>query len=315
MLLLSASAVAQTQLDLDGLDRALTRLERRGMAAQVLVASREGILYERGVGTLRAVDPLEEPIGPETVFPLLSLTKPFTASTVLALAADGRIALDDPLGAHVHGLASPWADIPIHRLLTHTSGVSPEIANRAWHGEPRFEPVQREEFLARVQRFRPRASAETTFRYSNVGYGLLGVLIESVSDKSWEQYLHERLLALGAACLAGGAASREAVIKRVGPVLAGLGLLAILLVLVRRVAFSPALSKTGHPRPDPPPPHGWKSVSALGDRRIAPEGRSARMPNPRGVATTGSRPHGSARRMVGRVALLGRAGRPGGSCR
>jgi CubicO group peptidase (beta-lactamase class C family) len=190
------ATLTPAQLDLGGLDRELTRLERRGMVGHVLVARHGTLVYSRGVG---AVDPSTgdraTPIGSTTVFPLLSLTKPFTASAILALAADGQISIDDAIGRHLPELASPWADIPVHALLTHTAGVSPQIASRDWSGEPLLEPITRETFLGRVQQFPPQRDGATAFRYSNVGYGLLGALIESVTGRSFERYLRERLLA------------------------------------------------------------------------------------------------------------------------
>jgi CubicO group peptidase (beta-lactamase class C family) len=179
-------------LNVHALDEELTHMERRGMVAQVLVAQGGELLYGRGLGTRNPQT--VEPTTLDTVFPLASLTKPFTAAAVLALAADGRIALDDALGMHLSGIAAPWADIPIESLMTHTSGVSPEIVNRD-SPEPRFEPLERNRFIERVQQFRPRSPPGRTFRYSNVGYGLLGALIEAVSGEDWETYLRRRLLA------------------------------------------------------------------------------------------------------------------------
>src|SRR5690606_22609501 len=81
-------------LDVHALDAELTRLERRGMVGQVLVAQHGELLYGRGIGR-RSPDQADR-VRLETVFPLASLTKPFTAAAVLALVADGRITLDDP---------------------------------------------------------------------------------------------------------------------------------------------------------------------------------------------------------------------------
>jgi CubicO group peptidase (beta-lactamase class C family) len=191
-LLTACAALPVEPLDLRALDATLTRMERRGMVGQVLVA-REGVmLYGRGVGTLRP--DTDERVTLDTVFPLASLTKPLTAAAVITLAADGRLALDDALGRYLEDLTAPWADIPVASLLAHTAGVSPEIGNREWEGEPRFEPVDRQVFLKRVQQFPPRGTPGRRFRYSNVGYGLLGALIEAVSEESFEAHLRRRLL-------------------------------------------------------------------------------------------------------------------------
>jgi CubicO group peptidase (beta-lactamase class C family) len=214
LLVLSCTGCATltpAQLDLDALDRELTRLERRGMVGQVLVARQGTLTYSRGLGAVHpSAGDRATPIEPTTVFPLLSLTKPFTASAVLALAADRLIDLDDAIGQHISELASPWADLSVSALLTHTAGVSPQIASRDWSGEPRLEPITRETFLERVQQFPPQPGRGDRFRYSNVGYGLLGALIESVTGRSFETYLRERLLDLaGLAGIAFGDTDRN----------------------------------------------------------------------------------------------------------
>jgi CubicO group peptidase (beta-lactamase class C family) len=126
--------------------------------------------------------------------PLASLSKPFTASAILALAADGRLALDDPTGRYLEALDADWAGVPIENLLTHTAGLPAEIHNRNWGGEPRFEPVDREELIRRVNQFRPDHPPGESFNYGNVSYNLLAAVVETVSGRSVEAYLHERLL-------------------------------------------------------------------------------------------------------------------------
>ncbi len=190
--LAACAGLPSSDPDPDALDRELDRLETRGMVGQVVVADREGILYQRGLGKVRTDN--DEPVTPDHVFPLASLTKPFTAAAILALAADGRLALDDRLGEHLSGLESPWADIPLESLLTHTSGFPAEIVNRAWDGDPQFEPVDREEFVGRIRHFPPDHPPGEGYNYSNVGYGLLGALIEEVTGSDWEAWLRERLL-------------------------------------------------------------------------------------------------------------------------
>lgn len=170
----------------------LERLETRGFAGQLVVVRGDEVMVQRGFGTIspsgsRAVDA-------KSVMPLASATKPITASAVLALAADGRLTLDDPIGDHLPRLAEHWASIPIECFLVHTAGVPGEIVNRTWAGVARFEPVDREELLRRVNRFRPDQTPCTEFGYSNVGYNLLAALIEEVGGVSFEHFVARRLL-------------------------------------------------------------------------------------------------------------------------
>jgi len=175
------------------LERAVQSEARRGFTGQVLVAHGEHVLLLRAAGTREPGG--QEPVTIDDVMPLASVTKPFTASAVLALAADGRLSLDDPIGMHLPQLSPPWSEVPVTHFLTHTAGLPAEIVNRAWPGHPMFEPLGRKEFLASLAQFPPDHPPGAGFNYSNVGYLVLGALIETLSGESWELFLQRRLLA------------------------------------------------------------------------------------------------------------------------
>lgn len=174
------------------LDRELQGLERRGFVGQVAVVHGDQILLLSGYGRMAPGSP--EPVTAESVMPLASLTKPFTASAVLALAAEGRLALDEPIGAYVPALSGAWADVPIRYYLTHTTGLPGEIINRNYNGQPRFEPVARETFVKRLAQFEPDHQPGARFGYSNVGYNLLAVMVEVITGQDFESFLSSTLL-------------------------------------------------------------------------------------------------------------------------
>ena len=174
------------------LENALNREARRGFAGQALVARGDEVLLLAARGKRRPGG--DEPIAVDAVMPLASVTKPFTASAVLALVEDGHVALDAPLGAYLGDLADPWAQVPVEHFLLHTAGLPAEIVNRTWPGHPWFEPVGHAEFLAGLARFPPDHPPGDGFNYSNVGYSILAALIEQVTGLPWERYLRERLL-------------------------------------------------------------------------------------------------------------------------
>lgn len=176
----------------EALEQELRRLEQLGLTGQVLIVSGEQTLLARGLGTVRPGAP--EPVSMNSVMPLASVSKPLTASAMLALAADGQLTLDDPLGQHLDGLSEQWRPVPLRHLLTHTAGLPAEIFNPAWPGHPRFEPIDREELVRRVNQFPPDHRPGEAFNYSNVGYNLVAAVIEVVSGQPLEQYLHRRLL-------------------------------------------------------------------------------------------------------------------------
>lgn len=197
VLALLHGCAAPAPLDAPGVTRALDRVVEQaadeGFVGQVLVARGDLVLLLRGAGTRTPGG--QEPVRTADVMPLASVTKPFTASALLALAADGRLALDDPIGKHLPQLPPSWAAIPIENYLTHTAGLPAEIVNRAWTGHPWFEPVGRDAFLAGLAHFPPDHPPGAGFNYSNVGYSVLGALIETVTGEDWESYLQHRLLA------------------------------------------------------------------------------------------------------------------------
>lgn len=170
----------------------LSRLEQQGFVGQVAVAHAGELLLLRGYGTMGIDDSRRVDAG--AVLPLASLTKPFTASAVVALAADGQLALDDPVSRHLEGLDAAWNDVTIEHLLTHTAGLPAEVHNRSWQGDPRFEPIDRKELIRRINHYRPDHIPGKRFNYSNMTYNLLATVIETVSGQTWERFLHERLL-------------------------------------------------------------------------------------------------------------------------
>lgn len=177
----------------ENLNRELQALEAQGFAGQAVIVHGDEVLLLSGYGDMGVDDP--RPVTDNAVMPLASLTKPFTASAVLALAAEGKLTLEDPLGKHLTELRSPWADLPIESLLTHTAGLPAEIASRRYEGDHRFEPVDRDTFLERVQHFEPDHPPGRAFNYSNVGYGLLAAVVEVVSKQHWEAFLAGSVLA------------------------------------------------------------------------------------------------------------------------
>lgn len=190
-LLLAACAVAPTseriEPGVERFERKLQNLEREGFAGQALIARGDEVLLLSGYGTMGLDD--RRPIADNAVMPLASITKPFTASAVIALAAEGKLALDDPIGQFLDTLDPPWSDLPIRALLTHTAGLPAEIRHHDHIEEHLFEPVDRDTFLKRVQQFPPAHPPGEGFEYGNIGYGLLAALIESVTEQSWEDWL------------------------------------------------------------------------------------------------------------------------------
>ncbi|MFC4079672.1 serine hydrolase domain-containing protein [Amycolatopsis samaneae] len=126
------------------------------------------------------------PVGTKSSFPFGSVTKPFTATLVAQLAGEGELDLDAPIGVHLPELAGMRAT-PRH-LLGHTGGLVAEHRPAGAAPSPRS-------YVARCRDLVPLSPPGLRFSYSNVGYYLLGRLIEVVTGQDWPDAVTGLLLA------------------------------------------------------------------------------------------------------------------------
>ncbi len=147
----------------------------------VVLAVREGeVALERAFGA-RALQPTRVPMTADTVFDVASLTKPVaTATAVLVLRDEGRLALHDPVSHH---LPSCPLDVTIEELLTHRSGLP--AANALSHYTSRASALAALCALPRA----PRGQE----LYSDLGYILLGELVERVAGLPFAAFCRDRI--------------------------------------------------------------------------------------------------------------------------
>jgi len=180
------------QANLAGIERYVTdemaRLRIPGMALGIVHGDR--IVAARGLGV---ADSSGRAATATTPFYIGSLTKSFTALAVLQLVEAGRIDLDAPVRTYL-----PWfqlADrqasgaITVRQLLQHTSGLSEKDGNRVWSSSAGLEEVVRA--FANVPLAHPVGSR---FDYSNINYGVAGLIVEVVSGQSYADYVAEHIL-------------------------------------------------------------------------------------------------------------------------
>ncbi len=139
---------------------------------------------------------LSAPVTEKTVFSLASITKTFTAILTMALVEDGRLSLGDPISKYLSGLPEIWKPITVRQLLTHTSGI-PSFATLDKDPCPvgkQFRDYTREDVLKEVSCFPLEFAPGERFAYGDTNYHLLGMIVERVSGKSYETFLHERVL-------------------------------------------------------------------------------------------------------------------------
>jgi CubicO group peptidase (beta-lactamase class C family) len=173
-------------------DRLFGVMHVPGLAYGVTLGGR--LVHARGLGTLR----VREDATPDarSIFRIASMTKSFTAATVLSLRDEGRLSLDDRIDEYVPELRSlryPTADSPpitIRHLLTMTAGFP---TDDPW-GD-RQQGLAIEEFQRLLAGGLSFAWAPgTRFEYSNTGYGILGRLITNVAGAEYKDVVRERIL-------------------------------------------------------------------------------------------------------------------------
>jgi D-alanyl-D-alanine carboxypeptidase len=147
-------------------------------------------LYDAGLADVAR----GEPVSPGTSFRGLSVTKTVTAVAVLQLVERGLIELDGSASAHLPGF--PYGDrITVRHLLSHTAGIGNPLPLNWIHLEEEHEGFSSRDFFTGVfaSNQRLKSSPNARFRYSNLGYVLLGQLVENVSGKPYEEYVAEHI--------------------------------------------------------------------------------------------------------------------------
>ena len=162
----------------------------RQFMGSALVAKGAEVLLSKGYGSANLE--WDVPNTPVTKFRLGSITKQFTAASILLLQERGKLNVEDPVKKYMADAPAAWDKITIYNLLTHTSGIPsftgfPEYSK--W--EP-FATTAAEE----VARFRDKPldfAPGEKWSYSNSGYVLLGYLIEKITGGSYEKFVRDNI--------------------------------------------------------------------------------------------------------------------------
>jgi CubicO group peptidase (beta-lactamase class C family) len=166
------------------------QLKVNRFSGAVLVAREGKVIFERGYGLANAE--WEIPNTPQTKFRLGSITKQFTAATVLLLMEEGQLRLEDPICNFLDPCPEAWKPVTIHHLLTHTSGI-PSYTSRPEYRRTMMMPRTPAEMVAGFRDLPLEFAPGEKFTYNNSGYFLLGVIVEKVAGKPYETVLREKL--------------------------------------------------------------------------------------------------------------------------
>ncbi len=167
-------------------DVILAEMTKRHIAGASVAVIRNGkVVVAKGYGSAN----IEQAVlaTPKTMYQIASTTKPFTAMAIMMLVENGRISLDEKAAKYLPKSPAQYSAVTVRQLLTHTSGVNRDLRTG------NVDDFTADEFWKRL------ATAPVSFKpgerweYSNTGYILLGIIIESVTKKSYGEFLNERV--------------------------------------------------------------------------------------------------------------------------
>ena len=168
--------------------------EKGGFNGAWLYAEK-GEVVSKGVCGFR--DPEDtKPITEDTIFQLASVSKNFTAATVMLLVREGKLRLEDEITQYFPEL--PYPGVTVRQLLNHTSGIPDYFDDADW-----FIKIWKEEKRVpgndEILRFLRETEAKPYFapgeglQYSNTGYNLLSLLVERRSGVPYEEFLQQNI--------------------------------------------------------------------------------------------------------------------------
>jgi D-alanyl-D-alanine carboxypeptidase len=193
VLALSARAVlAQPELagKLDAIANAYAG--KKGFMGSVLVARGGNILFEKAYGLADVEWDVSNTA--DAKFRLGSITKQFTATSILQLQEQGKLSVDDPVSKYVENAPEAWKNITIHHLLSHTSGI-PSYTDTPEFPKPKFMRVPLTPLeIAMLSKDKPlEFQPGEKWKYDNTGYVLLGYIIEKVSGEKYGDYVKKHI--------------------------------------------------------------------------------------------------------------------------
>jgi D-alanyl-D-alanine carboxypeptidase len=191
----SAAASAPQQIDPGQLRGLLDQIVAAGApGAAALVKDQHGIQKAAsGLANLRT----RRPMRPGLTYRVGSLTKPFVATVVLQLVAEGRLSLSDTVERWLPGILPYGDQVTLRQLLNHTSGVPDYVIAPilelygSWPG--RFRSWTPQELVALVADQPPDFPAGTAWSYSNTGYILVGLIVEAATGHKLGKELTRRI--------------------------------------------------------------------------------------------------------------------------
>jgi len=136
-----------------------------------------------------------EPMRPEHIFHMASVSKPFVATAIMQLVEAGRIDLDEPVVTYLPYFAlddERSSQITVRQMLNHTSGM-PDVEDYEWD-RPQYDDGAAERYVRSLASEKMIAAPGELCRYSNMAFDTLGDVIAKVSGRIFEDFVDEGIL-------------------------------------------------------------------------------------------------------------------------
>jgi D-alanyl-D-alanine carboxypeptidase len=153
--------------------------------AAVAVLRHDTLVHAAGYGVANIAT--KAPVTTETVFQIASMTKIFTAIAVLMLVEDGKVALDERAARYLSWLPAKYSGITVRQLLTHTSGVNPDVRTA------NIDEIEVAEFKRRLEARPASFPPGTNVQYANAGFILLSFIVQNASGEEFGEFLQRRI--------------------------------------------------------------------------------------------------------------------------
>jgi CubicO group peptidase (beta-lactamase class C family) len=154
----------------------------------VLVAAEGKILFKEAFGLANRERNI--PFSENTIFNIGSLTKQFTATAILKLQESNKLSVNDPLSKFFDNIPDDKKKITVHHLLTHTAGF---VATRGGGSSNLYDVVTKKELIDSAFKSKLLTLPGKEYNYSNIGYNLLAIIIEKITEDNYEDFYYQNL--------------------------------------------------------------------------------------------------------------------------
>ena len=165
-----------------------------GMSAGIV--NDQKLIWSKGFGYADVEN--RKPATPDTIYGICSISKLFTAVSVMQQRDAGKLELNDPVSqylsyAQLEQVSKDSPVVTIESLLTHSSGL-PRESNHPYWSDPDFKFPTKEEIISGLNSQKMLYPSDRYYQYSNLGLTFAGEVVEQVTEKSYEEYVQDEIL-------------------------------------------------------------------------------------------------------------------------